>query len=498
MSRGSRKEARRDGGDAGLAVLKDNLEAIAIAIVMALVIRHFCVEAFEIPTPSMDPTLHGAKDHDIGDRILVDKSAYLFTLPQRWDVMVFRYPLDRSRNFIKRLVGLPGERIRIGGDGGDIWVRAPEQDTFRIARKPRRVRQTLYFPVYPPHPEVVPVRLEPDVPDYGQSGDGWWSYWEAGEEGGAWAVNEHGLQFRGGRANTLTARHPITTSSSPYSWHRSLNVSARVRDLRIAATVLPRAGSDVREGLDEPTALTLRWQPDEQFEYGLTLRSSSAGRSEAWVLRKGQDVGRRALPAQLHAGTALSFELEAADGDLRVRIDDEEVLVLPDERTIDDQSSSNAQELVWTAQGHDLSVSAVRIDRDLVYGNSWSRVDAAQDGVEVPTGQYFVLGDNTGMSSDSRKWQIRTVELKDGTKVEYDANPGSNNPMKRVFDGAAQSNRLSIRDIWGIERTWLERDEGSSSVRYAPFVHRDLIVGRAFLIFWPIWPDFPRRLRFIR
>ena len=134
-----------------LEALKDNIEAFTIALIMALVIKHFCVEAFKIPTGSMVPTLYGDNYHPDrdGDRILVDKWAYLLSPPERWDIPVFRYPLDRSRNFIKRIVGLPGEHLRI--HAGDIWTKiAGSDDEFEIARKPARVRDQLFFPVYPP------------------------------------------------------------------------------------------------------------------------------------------------------------------------------------------------------------------------------------------------------------------------------------------------------------------------------------------------------------
>jgi signal peptidase I len=68
-----------------------------------------------------------------GDRILVDKFAFDFASPDRWDVVVFRYPEDAKTNYIKRLVGLPNETVHISG--GDLWTsRADEQPV--IARKP--------------------------------------------------------------------------------------------------------------------------------------------------------------------------------------------------------------------------------------------------------------------------------------------------------------------------------------------------------------------------
>ena len=91
-------------------------------LAIVLVLRSFLLEPFQIPSGSMKPTL------DIGDFILVNKFAYGIRLPvidtkvievgnpQRGDVMVFRYPSDPDINYIKRVIGLPGDRIRYTSD----------------------------------------------------------------------------------------------------------------------------------------------------------------------------------------------------------------------------------------------------------------------------------------------------------------------------------------------------------------------------------------------
>ncbi|MDR2219706.1 MAG: signal peptidase I [Methylobacillus sp.] len=90
-------------------------------ILAVFLIRSFLVEPFKIPSGSMMPTLL------TGDFILVNKFTYGLRVPllnstfievnhpQRGEVMVFRYPVDESQNYIKRVVGLPGDRIRIEG-----------------------------------------------------------------------------------------------------------------------------------------------------------------------------------------------------------------------------------------------------------------------------------------------------------------------------------------------------------------------------------------------
>lgn len=70
-------------------------------------LRNNIMQAFKIPTGTMQPTLM------VGDRIIVNKRAFVNTTPQRWDIIVFNYPEDRKKSFIKRVVGLPGETLEI-------------------------------------------------------------------------------------------------------------------------------------------------------------------------------------------------------------------------------------------------------------------------------------------------------------------------------------------------------------------------------------------------
>lgn len=99
--------------------IKEYVEPIIIAVLIALFIRTFIVQAFKIPSSSMEPTLL------IGDHILVSKFIYgikipftdqkffQFKKPQRGDIIVFIYPKDRSKDFIKRVVATGGEKVEI-------------------------------------------------------------------------------------------------------------------------------------------------------------------------------------------------------------------------------------------------------------------------------------------------------------------------------------------------------------------------------------------------
>ena len=103
------------------STFREYAEAAAIAIVLALFIRAFVVQAFKIPSGSMKPTLL------VGDHLLVNKFIYGVKIPfihktlipiskpKRDDVIVFIYPVDKNKDFIKRVIGLPGDRIEIVG-----------------------------------------------------------------------------------------------------------------------------------------------------------------------------------------------------------------------------------------------------------------------------------------------------------------------------------------------------------------------------------------------
>jgi len=87
--------------------IKELLESVVIAVILALIIRTFLFQFFWIPSRSMEDTLL------INDRIVVTKFSYWFNEPQRGDVVVFKYPLDTTKDYVKRLIGLPGDIIEI-------------------------------------------------------------------------------------------------------------------------------------------------------------------------------------------------------------------------------------------------------------------------------------------------------------------------------------------------------------------------------------------------
>lgn len=216
------------------AWLREIVEAICVALILAFLFRTFEAEAFVIPTGSMAPTLMGRhKDlvcdecgypfqvgtseevdkenghatgklvvggtcpncrHTMsvgpnqpdgqefpsykGDRILVTKYAYHLHEPERWDVIVFKYPGAAATNFIKRLIGLPNETVRI--HHGDIWIRDDKNGDgdFHIARKPPKKIIAMMQPVYDAEYSAADLAEAGWPPRWSVDGAGHKEHWE--------------------------------------------------------------------------------------------------------------------------------------------------------------------------------------------------------------------------------------------------------------------------------------------------------------------------------
>ena len=104
------------------SVVREYTEAILVAVLLALLIRTFVVQAFKIPSGSMIPTLL------VGDHILVNKFLYRFRDPVRGDVVVFKYPVDETRDFIKRVIGVGGDDVFIKDQKIYLNCRPPATD----------------------------------------------------------------------------------------------------------------------------------------------------------------------------------------------------------------------------------------------------------------------------------------------------------------------------------------------------------------------------------
>ena len=101
------------------------------ASIFALIIVTLIVQTFKIPTGSMIPTLN------IGNHLMVNKFICYFKKPKRGDIIVFVYPVNPKKDFIKRLVGLPGETIQI--KGGSVFINGEE------LQAPQQIAERYYY-----------------------------------------------------------------------------------------------------------------------------------------------------------------------------------------------------------------------------------------------------------------------------------------------------------------------------------------------------------------
>lgn len=91
----------------GKTVVREYVESFAIALVLASFIMVFITQSYLVQGSSMEPTLYN------GERLMVDKVTYRFREPKRGEIIVFRYPSDPRRRFIKRVIGLPGDQVEV-------------------------------------------------------------------------------------------------------------------------------------------------------------------------------------------------------------------------------------------------------------------------------------------------------------------------------------------------------------------------------------------------
>jgi signal peptidase I len=147
-----------DGDAKKKSRIRENVEAILLAILLALFIRTFIVQAFKIPSGSMEDTLL------IGDHILVSKFTYGVRMPlsnqtlipikepQRGDIVVFKFPGDPKVDYIKRVVGIPGDVLE--GRSKQVFVNGkPEKNPFVV-------HKDAY--TNPPRDNFGPVTVPPD------------------------------------------------------------------------------------------------------------------------------------------------------------------------------------------------------------------------------------------------------------------------------------------------------------------------------------------------
>ena len=111
------EEKEKDGEQKPKSVLREVFSwimVVVVAFVLAYIITHFIIIKAEVPTGSMESTIM------VGDRLIGNRLAYLFSDPERGDIVIFKCPDNEEETYIKRVIGLPGETIRI--EDGVLYI----------------------------------------------------------------------------------------------------------------------------------------------------------------------------------------------------------------------------------------------------------------------------------------------------------------------------------------------------------------------------------------
>ncbi len=415
-----------------------------VALTAFIVVRTFGVEPYGVPTGSMAPALWG--DHRevpcprcggrvvvgdstrpgqfdavpcpncghatslvgvgviAGDRLIVDKTAYQFRDPRRWEVVVFRCPADGDKPYIKRAVGLPGERMTL--KGGDVYA-----DGKLVRKSLAQVRQTL-----------VPLFEYDRAPPPDKTGKGGWGprFWAQSPAGlpslaPAGVVAPDGLHLDAANhadGLAVTYRHVDLDTNQEVPARDGLSYNGPPGRRGFAA--LPDGGPggvavhdfcarfEVESG-SAPGVLACRL-----FDGGASARLEiPLGGAGQLTLAEDGGAGRAATAHPgARPGRPLAVEFALVDRRATVAVGGAELLTLdlPEPPRPRGPVSRPAQWGVTT--GTSATLRRLELLRDIHYlphgavAREWT----------LGPGEYFVLGDNSADSHDSRAWQIAGVD----------------------------------------------------------------------------------------
>lgn len=447
--------------------LCDQLEAVAIAIAMALVLKFFVIEAYQIPTGSMQPMMLGDEATGIKDRVLADKLITMLREPRRWEVMIFRFPSDERRLYVKRIVGLPGETLEVAG--GDLWIDG------RIARKPDALNDAVLK-------EIFPVK------------DGGMDIGRAFTAGSGVSIGPEGARFAKDATGELVLRQSVRAEYL-HGYDPDWGIRAPVPDGHEAVADLELAADVTLSSADGEAVLSFG---SDEGDLHLRVGAERGGAGSAVALSftpasGGQPVALAqvglAPGAGLREGRSARLVARSVDRQLVLLVDGEQAL-----RRADDVSGPRTEvperALVSLAlRGGGLADDIV-VRRDIHYlparngDRRW----------EIPEQHYFAMGDNTQGSHDSRTWERVTYALEERELTGFwfmNATAPDRNP-RPLADGS-----YVFADVHGDELHVTPAEILQQSLAPAPFIHERYLLGKAVAVFWPVWPFGPFRWKLI-
>ena len=385
---------------------RTNVEAFAIAIAVAMTIKTFAVEAFVVPTPSMEPTIIGRTSG--GDRLLVNKNRYVNEDPEPFDIVVFRYSLSRMLNYVKRCVGLSNERILISH--GDIYRADKGSDDFVVRRKPIHLVDSMFAsnPLFP----------EEDMEDLSERD--FLQHWKRPTDrtnhkvsGGSLELRSDGplvsIQTRGSielKRNDPAGPPPseAQTRSAP-----NYNYNWPIGDLRIQADLTAKSSK---------SRVHLEILDATQPLMPLKLELAVDGSDDASQLTHGElDVTPEALKSwKLPSGEDVSVIFENCDDRVRVLVDDEEVCTYLYAQSHKDDITHKGDltsKITVGTSGGNTTFRSLRLYRDTYY-----TPDPTPGTIfEIPDGCFIFMGDNSISSLDGRAWKAVGIRIRETGEI---------------------------------------------------------------------------------
>lgn len=339
-----------------------------------------------------------------GDRIVVHGWTFDMGIgPRAWDVVVFRPPMSPDTNYIKRLIGLPGQKVEL--INGDVFVND------RISRKPAAVQESLWFPFY--DHDYLPKR----------AGEGGFApHWAEREAGGGWRDLDTRRPKFDGLDKARAAIRFLTSpgGSSPacaiediygYNWpehrrphRRQQYVPVAVNDTRLTCEVAFAADS----GYVEMSATKYgrrfvgRWHAGGAVELERVNRRTGESEKSTRVER-----AFRGRSVRIGLGVADYWGTVEVNGAAAATLPYTDADITPGEAR--ELSRLNDEvELLVAAGNTRVTVSHLRVDRDVYYRSELHERAAANGtqgrAITLAADEFFVLGDNSPESLDSRYW----------------------------------------------------------------------------------------------
>lgn len=346
------------------------LVLLAVVFTGVMLFRSEVFDGYQVPSHSMEPTLHG---HPLdGDKVLVFKKTFWLRDPERWDIAVFRRDGARhaSQVFVKRIAGLPGETFELVD--GDVYVDG------HIARKPDDVERELLIPVW----------------DSRGNEKSFAAAWDASGVGGpGWNKVDGSFVIPPGDGGVFEYARPITDSfvDDDGDWKPGPNA---VGDLVLVLAVTPTS--------DEGTVVASLRRGGRAFDIALPV-----GEGRPMISSLGTDAVLDSVEP-LQPGRRYRLRVTHVDHRLRVTLDGQDLYTFAYEPTpaLDEPESGGSASFGIVGGGG--RIHRVRLLRDIYYTSDG---EVAVDGpILIPNGptdreqRYFVLGDNSARSRDSRFW----------------------------------------------------------------------------------------------